>query len=189
MADSNHQKAKELTALENEFRTIIEDIEKEYTRDNESYLKKKTHVNQEAIDLMQDNLIKRCGKEKDELSKYMIIENQDGKQVGKILEGKDKEFTESYQKFFECSLPFNIIHESFIKNIEITSFYPVKSLKKCLKIARENYIQNKNKDEAKIYVSNCYNFVYDYNIPTSNKIDEKLLEHLKNEYKVLDEKL
>jgi len=174
------------TEIDKSFQEIIEEIEKDYKNENEVYLKKKATFGQEAIKLTEERLLKRCEKEKESLSQYMLIEEQNGKQVAKILDGKEKEFGEHYQKFFECSFPINIIYEGFMKNIEISSFFPVKTLKKCLKNARENYRQTKNKEEAKIYVSNCYNFVYEYSIPSSNSIDTKLYENMKAEFKNLD---
>ncbi len=181
---------KQVSELDRNFDDIIQEIEKEYEKEHEVFNKKKTSVQQDSMNLFQEITFKRCEKESEELSKYIIKENsEDGNILGKILEGKEKEFRESYQKFLECSLPINLIFQVFVKNFEISSFFPVETLGKCIKNARENYLQNKDKEEAKIYASNCYNFVYEYNTSASNSIDEQLYKTLKEEFKNLDSNL
>ena len=119
-------KKQETSEIDTNFMKMIQEIEKDYTKEYEIYMRKKNSITQEAINVFQEKILSKCGKEKDELSNYMRIENEKGVQVGKVIEGKENEFRESYQKFFECSLPYNILYENYIKNLEISTYFPVK---------------------------------------------------------------
>lgn len=137
--------------------------------------------------LAEDIINRMCRSKPKELQNlFKLIEKPQSEQTDSKITYSD--FVKENLEVENCINPILFIYEDFLQNMELTTYLPIKALKKCNYNAIEVFSKKKDRIEFEKNVVDCFEFFININMPESIYMDKTLINVSQKEYQDLEKK-